>query len=253
MKEMTFLERLAESILEGSFNRIFKPKLQPVQVAKALVRELEQSQIVGAEGPLAPNIFVAYLHPDDLAGLSGFLGSLERDLANYLAAIAERRGYRLLCHPVVRLVDGGSTVKPGRVKVESSLDDSYPSQGPYAEEVPEGGWEGTFEMPVVMPEPPTQAKNETAVLIDDAGQAIILSENETRIGRAIENDIVLESADVSRFHAKIVKEGDNFVLIDQGSTNGSFVNGQKVTRQILSEHDKLSFGAASFTLRLSKA
>lgn len=251
MKEVTFLERLAENLLEGSFNRVLKPKLQPVQIAKALAREMERNQMVGADGPLAPNHFVTYLHPDDLATITGFQSSLEHELANYLTGLASRRGLKLLSPPQVRLVAGGARAKVGRVAVESSLVDAPPNPS-----LPEGsglqpGWEGTAEMPAVIVDvPPTPVEKRESALVDETGQPIPLSQNETNLGRGVDNDIVIESPDISRQHAKIVREGSEFVIVDLGSTNGSFVDGRRVTRQVLSEGNIISLGSARFIFRL---
>lgn len=251
MKEVTFLERLAENLLEGSFNRILKPKLQPVQIAKALAREMERSQMVGAEGPLAPNHYLAYLHPSDLAGLASFQASLERELASYLAGCAGRRGLKLLSPPVVKLVAGDAHSGPGRVRVEGSMVDAPPAPAPLVEDAPQPDWEGTVEMPTAVAEPKPSVEKRTAVLVDETGQTIPLSQSETDIGRAVHNDIVLESRDVSRQHARIVGEGGKYLLLDLGSTNGCFVGGRRVTRHVLADGDTLSFGTVRFTFRLA--
>ncbi|MFN8472112.1 MAG: FHA domain-containing protein [Anaerolineae bacterium] len=51
-----------------------------------------------------------------------------------------------------------------------------------------------------------------------------------RIGRGADNDVILAEREVSRHHAEIRKEGESFVVTDLGSTNGTFVNGQRITR-----------------------
>ncbi len=67
-----------------------------------------------------------------------------------------------------------------------------------------------------------------------------LNESETVIGRHPDCDIVVEVGAVSRFHAKITKRANEFVLEDQGSRNGTFLNGQLVAgEQVLREGDKV--------------
>ncbi len=251
MKEVAFLERLAEDLLEGSFNRILRPKLQPVQVAKALVREMERSQVVGAEGPLAANQYVAYLHPEDLAGLASFQVSLERELASYLEHYAAGRGVKLLAHPTVRLLPAETPRRKGRVKVEAFLVDEEPDGAPTSDSPPPPGWEGTAEMAVPPPEVCAEVPRREAVLVDEDGHTIPLPKAETSIGRSVDNDIVLESGDVSRQHARIAWEAGEYVLIDLGSTNGSFVDGQRVARRVLSGGEQISFGSAHFTFQFA--
>jgi ABC transport system ATP-binding/permease protein len=66
------------------------------------------------------------------------------------------------------------------------------------------------------------------------------------IGRAAENDIRLEHPTVSTRHAQILKLPEGFELIDLGSTNGTFVNGQPIDRQVLRPGNRVSLGAVQF-------
>jgi ABC-type multidrug transport system ATPase subunit/pSer/pThr/pTyr-binding forkhead associated (FHA) protein len=66
------------------------------------------------------------------------------------------------------------------------------------------------------------------------------------IGRAAGNDIRLEHPTVSNRHAQIRRLPDGFELIDLGSTNGTFVNGQRIGRQVLRPSNRISLGAAQF-------
>lgn len=62
------------------------------------------------------------------------------------------------------------------------------------------------------------------------------------IGRARDNDIVIENLSVSRNHARIKKDGAQFILTDMNSANGTMVNGQRVTKTPLADNDKLTVG-----------
>jgi len=62
------------------------------------------------------------------------------------------------------------------------------------------------------------------------------------VGRAPGNDVVIEDAAVSAYHAKIERRDQTFWLVDLGSTNGSFVNGQKIREQVVRHGDLLQFG-----------
>jgi len=62
------------------------------------------------------------------------------------------------------------------------------------------------------------------------------------IGRAGENSLPISSSVVSRSHAELIRNGDEFLLRDLGSINGSFVNGNRVSQQILKDGDLLRFG-----------
>jgi pSer/pThr/pTyr-binding forkhead associated (FHA) protein len=66
-----------------------------------------------------------------------------------------------------------------------------------------------------------------------------LATGETTIGRNSDSDITIDNAGVSAHHAKIIREGDAFIIEDTDSRNGTFVNGRRVTRQLLSEGDEI--------------
>ena len=61
----------------------------------------------------------------------------------------------------------------------------------------------------------------------------------TTIGRNSDSDIKIDNAGVSAHHAKIIKEGDDFVIEDRESRNGTFVNGKRVARHVLAEGDEV--------------
>ena len=70
-----------------------------------------------------------------------------------------------------------------------------------------------------------------------------------RIGRIPDNDLVLSDLNVSRHHAELRKSPTgSYEIVDLGSHNGTFVNGQRVTSQVLTEHDLVSIGSSTFRL-----
>ena len=71
-----------------------------------------------------------------------------------------------------------------------------------------------------------------------------------RIGRVPDNDVVLSDLNVSRYHAELRKSpAGSYEIVDLGSHNGTFVNGQRVTSQVLTEHDLVSIGSSTFRLK----
>ncbi|MFG3053939.1 FHA domain-containing protein [Kitasatospora sp. NPDC048239] len=70
-----------------------------------------------------------------------------------------------------------------------------------------------------------------------------------RIGRALDNDIVVSDLQVSRHHAELRQLPDGrYEIVDLGSHNGIFLNGQPVQRQLMGPQDRLTVGHSTFTL-----
>jgi pSer/pThr/pTyr-binding forkhead associated (FHA) protein len=113
---------------------------------------------------------------------------------------------------------------------------------------PTGRLEGAPSRPFAAPMP--AASNGSAALVDASGRSFtIQTGRETKIGRALDNDIVLEDSSVSRHHATIESGGGSFRLRDLGSQNGTFVRGERVNEAPLNSGDPVRVGDAAFTFR----
>jgi pSer/pThr/pTyr-binding forkhead associated (FHA) protein len=77
---------------------------------------------------------------------------------------------------------------------------------------------------------------------DNVVQKCVFDKEILSIGRARDNDIVIENLSVSRNHARIRKEGNQFILTDLNSANGSFVNGVRITRVEVVDEDVVTIG-----------
>src|SRR5579863_8180376 len=72
---------------------------------------------------------------------------------------------------------------------------------------------------------------------------IVLNRTPFSVGRKVDKDLVIADPRVSRDHAQIMQEGQDFFLEDLGSKHGTFVNGERIQRQKLERGDRLEFGA----------
>ena len=82
------------------------------------------------------------------------------------------------------------------------------------------------------------------------GKGIVVAKMPSTIGRDPTCDVVIANAKVSRKHCAIEAEGDQAVIVDAGSGNGTFVNGQKVERQALTAGDKVVIGPLGFVVEI---
>jgi phosphoserine phosphatase RsbU/P len=72
---------------------------------------------------------------------------------------------------------------------------------------------------------------------------IVLNRTPFNVGRKVDKDLVIADPRVSRDHAQLIQEGQDFFLVDLGSKHGTYVNGERIQRQKLERGDRLEFGA----------
>ncbi|HEX5135569.1 MAG TPA: FHA domain-containing protein [Planctomycetota bacterium] len=73
------------------------------------------------------------------------------------------------------------------------------------------------------------------------------------LGRLDTSDIPVKDGKASREHAKIYKQGEQFAIVDLNSSNGTFVNGEKITKRILKNGDEISIGTVRLLFELAEA
>jgi protease PrsW len=83
--------------------------------------------------------------------------------------------------------------------------------------------------------------------------AYILNDNEIMIGRTLNNSFVIEHPSVSKRHARIVIEDNDYALYDLGSSNGTFVNGKRIKETKLQDGCEVRFGRAHYVYRSHKS
>ncbi|MBI4231562.1 MAG: FHA domain-containing protein [Planctomycetes bacterium] len=94
-----------------------------------------------------------------------------------------------------------------------------------------------------------QARPDTAVILPahlhdpKSGVVFPIGRTDFRIGRDKDNDLFLNETQVSRRHSVLARSADGFVLRDLGSTNGTYVNGRRITESVLADGDQIVIGA----------
>jgi pSer/pThr/pTyr-binding forkhead associated (FHA) protein len=79
--------------------------------------------------------------------------------------------------------------------------------------------------------------------------AYIINRQEIFIGRTLNNAFVIANPSVSKRHARVVAENGGYALYDLGSSNGTFINGKRVTEAQLQDGCEVRFGRAAFVFR----
>jgi hypothetical protein len=231
-------EKRLEGAVEGFFARAFRSGLQPVELAKALQRYAGNYQQVGLDGVFVPNVYRVELAQEDMGRFRTFDESLRRELADVVRRTADERGWQLRGPVRVELREADH-VREGtyevRGKVEVSERQPAGAGAPVNVVDKRGG--GTQLLPTAAPSAYLHVLGAAAT-----GQRHALKAT-TIIGRLPECDITLADPSVSRRHARVAQEGDQWVVVDLGSTNGLRVNGTPQNSAPLRDGDRLELGA----------
>src|SRR5882762_2549934 len=117
------LEAIASRVIEGWSARLFRARLQPVQIAKRVIRAMEAHQTISLAKTFVPNSYVVSLSATDYAQFEQYKRSLERDLAEAILSASRERNFTLLDFPSVE-IERDEDVAPGDIRVSCALVDA---------------------------------------------------------------------------------------------------------------------------------
>ena len=241
---MSRVERFFERLVERPSARLFRTRLQPLQILRRIERAMEAER--GAEGRsgLVPDQFIVRMHPQDLAALLP-AEEVASDLASGALGFARDHGYALRDRPRVTLRPD-PRLRPGEVDVETAV--SSVVEIPVTADGVESGTR-VFEVPVVR-------APEIVLGVREPGRAarqVPVTGTAIHIGRAPECELVLKDSRVSRRHARLTARDGVLVLTDLGSTNGTRVNGHRITEVVLGSGDQVLIGETSLVVEAAGA
>jgi len=202
-------ERRLERLVEGGFGKAFRSGLQPVEIGRRLVRELDVGRTIGVRGTVVPNHFTVHVAEADLARFEGFHEAMISELSDTVRDSAHESNYRFVGPVSIEIVaDPGAGV--GDLEVDAAIVE---------------GQEGA-----------------AGALVLPDGRRIQLGDDPVRIGRLPDCAIALSDSQVSRHHAEVRKAEHGFAVVDLDSLNGTMVNGVVVRDQTLADGDVISVG-----------
>ena len=244
------LEAFLERLFEAPAGRL-GATLQPVLLTKRIERAMDSGKSFGDHGVIVPNHFDLHLHPADFAAFESYRGSLEDDLAHGAMARAHRERYHLVGRAVVRLIaDPGVPRRDVRVAANVVDDDRGEAR----------------ELPVASPSVNTMVLARPGHEVappDSASRAFLLVRTEggaqvrfdlggalISIGRASDNDVILDDPEVSRHHCQLKLQHGAYGLTDLGSRNGSWINGHPVSEAALGPGDSIRIGGTEIVFQV---
>ena len=248
MKLLEKFEQSIERIMEGASGSLFKQSIQPAEIGRKLERAMLAQQRVSVGSSIVPNVYVVKLHPKDYAQFADYREGLARQMEAWLAQVGTDRNLSVVDRIRVSIAEDASA-KRRQPAVTASISDGRALSQPRDNQRAAPPAQATS---VYRVEPEVNRQSASLRAIDGAqqGRTFIVPPGSTSVGRAPENDIVLDSPDVSRRHARIECTRAGIRVHDLNSTNGTRVNGEAVRIADLEERDELSFGGQRLVLEV---
>lgn len=229
-------EQSFERLVEGSVGRLFRSPIQPAEIGRRLERAMMSNQVISVNSTLVPNDYRVAMHPQDMVLFVDFVPALCRQMESWLHDAAEERGFSSIDRMRVQII-GDESVPRRAIQVTAAIADR-PDIGRAEQEA----IQRTEIFRVIR-----DTSGMTPVRLrftsgQHAGNEFIIRKPVTTLGRALDNDIVLEAGDISRHHARLELVDDQLKIIDLDSTNGTRVNGRAIRSQAVRAGDEVAFG-----------
>ncbi|MBC7518504.1 MAG: DUF3662 domain-containing protein [Microbacteriaceae bacterium] len=210
-------ERGLERVVNGAFAKTFRSSLAPIEITSALRRELDtRAAVVSRDRILVPNQFVVRLGRTDFHRMDAMGISLIDELTKLVQSHATAQHYQFTGAVEIRIVED-TLLSEGLIRIDSEL-----VKG-------EVNW-----IPV----------------LDIAGTRHPIQKSRTIIGRGSDADITVADEGISRKHVEVLWDGKRAQVRDLGSTNGSELNGQRVTTAPLLAEAVISIGHTKIVFRV---
>lgn len=272
-------EQKLEGMVNGTFAKVFKSEVQPVEIAGALQRECDNNATIwNRERTVVPNDFIVELSTPDYERLSPYSGQLGDELSGLVRDYAKQQRYTFMGPIKVHLekaedLDTGLYRVRSRTLASSTSQVAAPDAGPAA---PRGGGPGyppsssggAPPMPQAPPGspggPPRPAPaadrrapgagpgplpgTQIRRWIEINGNRHQISRPTLVMGRSTEADVRIDDPGVSRRHCEI-RTGTPATIQDLGSTNGIVVDGQHTTRATLRDGSRIVVGSTTIVYR----
>ncbi|MEU0050137.1 DUF3662 and FHA domain-containing protein [Streptomyces sp. NPDC006184] len=277
-------EQRLEGLVNGTFAKVFKSEVQPVEIAGALQRECDNNATIwNRDRTVVPNDFIVELSAPDHERLSPYSGQLGDELAGMVRDYAKQQRYTFM-GPIKVNLEKAEDLDTGLYRVRSRTLASSSDQQGQAPAAPAGrpgptgaGAPGGYGPPPAAPAgpppmpaaPPPGARpggygypqpatqRPAAAPMTGARTRYWIEINGTRhqisrptlvLGRSTDADVRIDDPGVSRRHCEI-RTGTPSTIQDLGSTNGIVVDGQHTTRATLRDGSRIVVGSTTVIYR----
>ncbi|MEU0954384.1 DUF3662 and FHA domain-containing protein [Streptomyces niveus] len=273
-------EQRLEGLVNGTFAKVFKSEVQPVEIAGALQRECDNNATIwNRERTVVPNDFIVELSAPDFERLSPYSGQLGDELSGLVRDYAKQQRYTFM-GPIKVHLEKADDLDTGLYRVRSRTlasstsqgPDHGPGPGPAPGRAPAASPSGGYGYPPTSPPPmppspppgagrPGQAAQPPSTpppgampgaqvrrWIEINGNRHQISRPTLVLGRSTDADVRIDDPGVSRRHCEI-RTGTPSTIQDLGSTNGIVVDGQHTTRATLRDGSRIVVGQTTIVYR----
>lgn len=271
-------EQRLEGLVNGTFAKVFKSEVQPVEIAGALQRECDNNATIwNRDRTVVPNDFIVELSTPDFDRLSPYSGQLGDELAGMVRDYAKQQRYAFM-GPIKVHLEKADDLDTGLYRVRSrtlasSTNQQAPERAPAAPApgrppaygyppaaqpaaappMPAAPPPGVRGGPAPMGQRPTAAPSaqpggRMRHWIEVNGARHQISRPTLVLGRSTEADVRIDDPGVSRRHCEI-RTGTPSTVQDLGSTNGIVVDGQHTTRATLRDGSRIVVGSTTIIYR----
>ncbi|GAB2506221.1 FHA domain-containing protein FhaA [Corynebacterium atrinae] len=266
MAQLARLDSALQRGLDNGFAFIFGGKIVPAEIEELLKQEAEDNLHDAGSGAEAPNVFMVGVSSKDLESLSQADRELPASFADQMTRFIRNKGWQL-AGPVVVQIAEESGLRTGQLRVSSYVDEqpaddsgfdailadiSQPT-APNKESTPQVIQEESMTDYLDAPTEFTELPKDPVVsllLQDGSSRTYLVHEGSNIIGRSNDADLRLPDTGVSRQHAEVTWDGQDAVLVDLQSTNGTTVNDTPVENWLLADGDVITMGHSHIEVRI---
>ena len=253
MSVLRNLEEKLAGLVEGTFGRVFRTQVRPVEIARKLAREMDEHKTVSVSRTYVPNEYAVWLSAEDRERFEGVEEEVIDELAAYLLEHARRERLALISRPQIefrtdeRLSLGEFGIQARLVRTHAEADDA--EQGDHGKTMV---YSTSSRVQEELHEARTARAGRAVVVAD--GKRMPVGPGGAVIGRSRECDIVLQDSNVSRRHAEIRPTGgDGWTISDLKSTNGVRVNGRAISAATpLHSGDEIAVGTVDVRFEVER-
>ncbi|HEY1457526.1 MAG TPA: DUF3662 and FHA domain-containing protein [Solirubrobacteraceae bacterium] len=246
-------ESTIAGLLEGSFGRVFRSEVRPMEIARKLAREMDEHRTTSVSRVYVPNEYSVYLSPDDRGRYEEVEEEVIDELCAYLLEHARREELVMASRPLITF-HTDQQLRLGEFGIQARL--------VRVEDHEEGGLAQAEHGHTMIYSSAQRLRGQLAVeepqrvgraFIHTADRRLLVSPKGSVIGRSRSCDIVLDDAGVSRRHAKLMSSAQGWVIEDLHSTNGVVLNGTRLPdgQSLLEDGDRIELGNTTIVFEVT--